>query len=168
MARSIDITVRPALASVRARMGRIEAAVADRATAYRKISIMLDQWVQQNFRSQGGKVGGWKELAPATLRARRRKNLRGARRRKGERGAGFVARLGRVMILQDTGRLKASLLPFSDARDAGIGSQLPYSRAHEEGLSPIPQRRIQPRSREVIAPARRILDEHVRQALETK
>jgi phage gpG-like protein len=79
-----------------------------------KVSVWLDRWVQRNFRSEGGKVGGWLELAEATI----------ARRTKG-RGKGSAK------ILQDTGRLRASFSPFHTRRSAGIGSDIKYAKIHE-------------------------------------
>ena len=98
----------------------------------KKSAIYLDQWVQQNFRTQGGKVGGWLPI-----------------HREG-------------MILQDTGRLRASFEPFYNQFNAGIGSDLPYSKVHEFGTNRIAQRRILPRHHEVDADLFKIYDQHVR------
>ena len=100
---------------------------------HKKISIMLDSWVQRNFKTEGGNVGGWAS----------------------------IKRDGR--ILQDTGRLRASFLPFFNKKDAGIGSDLPYSKAHEEGIG-VEQRRILPETPEVKRDITKVYDEHIRKS----
>ena len=95
--------------------------------AYKRIAVYLDSWVQQNFRGQGSKVGNW---APLKKSGRPLPN------------GGFDQT---AMILQDTGMLRASVQPFATNRNAGIGSELDYSKKHDEGLGNVPQRRILPR-----------------------
>lgn len=116
------------------RLSRMKRKMQDMSTAHKKISIMLDRWVQLNFKTQGGKVGGW---AP-------------------------IQRNG--AILQDTGRLRMSFLPFADSKDAGIGSELPYSKVHEEGIG-VTKRRILPELREVKKDIVAAYNEHIRKAV---
>ena len=94
--------------------------------AMKKVSIMLDQWVQKNFQTEGLPVGGWEE----------------------------IARNG--MILQDTGTLRHSFIPFSTKNNAGIGSDLPYSVIHEKGIG-VAKRRMLPHKKDVIKKARSII-----------
>lgn len=94
--------------------------------AMKKISIMLDQWVQKNFQTEGVPVGGWADI---------------------ERNG---------MILQDTGTLRLSFIPFSSKNDAGIGSDLPYAIVHEKGIG-VTKRRILPMRKDVIKKARSII-----------
>jgi len=105
----------------------------------RQISVWLLRWVNENFKSQGGKVGGWK---PFKL---------GGRRLPG----GQIDRSAK--LLQDTGRLRASFSPFHSRRFAGVRSRLPYSITHDLGL---PHRNL---------PARRMIpigsDQDVRRAV---
>ena len=61
-------------------------------------------WVQKNFKGEGKAVGGW---APFKAGGRWRKGF----------GLDTSAKL-----LQDTGALRASFLPFASKTDAGIGS----------------------------------------------
>ena len=79
-----------------------------------KVAVFLDRWVQTNFRKEGGLVGRWKKL-----------KLGGRRLT----GGGFDPT---AKILQDTGRLRISFIPFSNRRTAGIGSDIPYAKKHME------------------------------------
>jgi phage gpG-like protein len=110
-----------------------------------KISIMLDRWVQQNFKTEGGKVGGWKPFKA------------GGRwiTKKGKRQLDTSAKL-----LQDTGRLRASFKPFSTANMAGIGSALEYSETHEKGLG-VPARRMLPEKVDVDKQVQRLMEHHL-------
>ena len=114
----------------------------DTKTPFKKISIFLDNWVQKNFKTQGQMVGGWE---PFKI---------GGRWIKGK-GLDTGAKL-----LQDTGRLRASFLPFASKNDAGIGSDLPYSKIHQEGKG-VPKRRVLPQKGEVFDDAKKILENHV-------
>lgn len=104
--------------------------------AHKKISIMLDRWVQLAFRSEGnqGNIGGW---AP-------------------------IQRDGR--ILQDKGRLRASFIPFFDEKDAGIGSELPYAVVHEEGKG-VTKRRMLPIMDEVRRDVTAVYNKHVEDSI---
>jgi len=94
----------------------------------KQVSVWLLRWVNENFKSQGGKVGGWKPF-----------KLGGRRLRSG--GIDTSAKL-----LQDTGRLRASFNRFSSRKEAGVGSPLNYSLTHERGLphKNLPARRMIP------------------------
>jgi phage gpG-like protein len=74
------------------------------------------QWINDNFESEGGKVGGWAPLADSTVAARRG-------------GAG--------QILQDTGVLRESfdyeVMGDSQVR---VGTKVQYASFHEEGTAP--------------------------------
>ncbi len=102
--------------------------VKDTRRPNKQVSVWLLRWVNENFKSQGGKVGGWK---PFKLGGRR---LRGG-------GIDTSAKL-----LQDTGRLRASFNRFYSRREAGVGSSLSYSLTHERGLphKNLPARRMIP------------------------
>lgn len=119
--------------------------------ANKAVSIWLMRWVNENFKTQGGKVGGWK---PFKL---------GGRPLPG----GGIDRSAK--LLQDTGRLRASFSPFHSRRVAGIGSDLNYSITHELGLPHrnLPSRRMLPldTDRDVEAGIIRIYDVYIRRAL---
>lgn len=90
-------------------------------------------WITRNFDAQGGLVGGWEPLKPAT-----------------------IARKGSSGILVDTGRLKGSFA--SDARaikvrgdtEVWVGTNIEYAPPHEHGAPTrgIPQRRMMPNKEE--------------------
>lgn len=112
-------------------MQRINKNIAALDIPHKKISIMLDRWVQTNFKTEGGNVGGW---AP-------------------------IQRQGR--ILQDTGRLRASFLPFANKKNAGIGSDLPYAETHEEGIG-VKVRRMLPELPEVRRDILSVYNKHIK------
>lgn len=117
--------------------------------AHKKISVFLDQWTKENFKTEGGKLrdGKWKPFAA------------GGRKKKGK-PIDTTARL-----LQDTGRLRVSVLPFANKRTAGIGSKLSYSKVHDKGTNRIPKRRILPKINEVRKDVREIFNEHTKNSL---
>lgn len=114
---------------------------------YKKIATFLDQWVQRNFKSQGANLKGdvWPRFAA------------GGRRKRGILDTS-------AKLLQDTGALRASHLPFSSKSDAGIGSLLPYSKFHQEGIG-VPRRRTLPERVEVHDAISQLFDEHVKRSL---
>ena len=123
---SSRIEVKPSLAEVKRKTAAAHKRLSNTGMplAHKKISIFLDSWVQRNFKAEGALVGGWKSLSSFTR-------------------AGT-----NPVILQDTGRLKASFFPFASKSDAGVASQLPYSKPHEKGMG-VPKRRILPSIKEV-------------------
>ncbi len=143
----IQIVVRPTLAQVRKKIAIRMKRLAKFNHPHKKIAIFLDRWVQKNFKSEGGKVGGW-----APLKA-------GGRWAKGK-GLDTTAK-----ILQDTGRLRVSFLPFANMKNAGVGSDIPYSRKHEKGEEGLPVRRMLPKNREVMKDVRKIYDKHVKESI---
>ena len=139
----IKVETTPTLEQVKARWGKRFDDLKDKSVPYKKASIYLDRWVQTNFKTEGGKVGGWKPLAA------------GGRYKKGKFDAN-------AKILQDTARLKFSFIPWATKTNAGIGSDIPYSEPHEKGLNGLPMRRMLPRRREVIGDIREIFNQHIR------
>lgn len=118
-------------AQVLSRIKKIAGNITKMEIPHKKISIMLDRWVQVNFKTEGGKIGGW---AP-------------------------IKRDGR--ILQLTGRLRLSMLPFFNRKDAGIGSDLPYSEKHEKGQG-VKKRRMLPLIGEVKRDIVNVYNQHVK------
>ena len=127
----VRITSKPTLRNVQRKLQSRIKKIGNLTVPNKKSAVFLDQWVQLNFRSQGGKVGGW----PPILRAGK--------------------------ILQDTGRLRISYMPFATADDAGIGSALPYSKIHQEGLGNVRKRRMLPEHTDVDQDLFKIYDTHV-------
>lgn len=105
----------------RAKAAETRAAV---GLANKRASIVLYQWVLRNFQEEGAPAGGWEPLAPSTI--------------------AYKQEHGYSRMLQNTGALRASFLPYSDKDVALVGSPLSYSAAHEEGTSRVPQRRLLP------------------------
>jgi phage gpG-like protein len=147
-----SVTVSPTLESLRNRNKRAVAALGNFKPAYQRIGVFLDQWVQQNFRQEGGVLsdGPWPPFA------------RGGRVVMSAQGTYLDTS---AKLLQDTGRLRASFDPFVTKRNVGIGSDLPYARAHHEGIGDLPERRLLPEQHEVRRPVADIFNGHVRDGL---
>jgi phage gpG-like protein len=108
----------------------------------RQVSVFLDRWVQKNFQGKGEQIGGWpayKYGGRLVVKAKSNSYAMDAKRYINTSAA----------LLQDTGRLRMSFLPFVRKGIAGIGSDLPYSKPHEEGSDNLPQRRMLPKNAEV-------------------
>lgn len=123
------------------RLKDARSALKNDGVAMRQVAVFLDQWVQGNFKTQGGNVGGWAPFA------------QGGRVRRGRFDAN-------AKLLQDTGALRHSFLPFVKKGVAGIGSDLPYSADHEYGRPTrgLPQRRMLMKDKEVRADIKEIMD----------
>lgn len=143
----IEVKTKPSFQEVNRRLTRARSSLQHTESAHSRIAVFLDRWVQQNFRSEGRSVGGWDPFAAG-----------GRRLRSGELDTS-------AKLLQDTGRLRASFVPFSSKRNAGIGSDLPYSKPHEEGLGNLPVRRMLPKIDEVRDDVEEIYDNFVRTSL---
>lgn len=117
-------------------------------TPNKKIATKLDSWVQQNFRSEGGRVGKWKPFAY------------GGRLQ----DDGSIDQSAK--LLQDTGRLRISFVAFATNIIAGIGSDLPYSITHEKGTKRIPKRRMLPEEKDFKPIVGAIYTKHVRKTLD--
>ena len=139
----LKIDMKPTVEQLKKELGARHKKLSAFKHVHKKAAIFLDQWVQQNFKSEGGKVGGWLPFAA------------GGRWRKGK-GLDTSAKL-----LQDTGRLRLSYLPFATTREAGIGSKLPYSKSHEQGLG-VPVRRVLPVDKDVRGAILSMFDAHAR------
>lgn len=143
---SVEFKVKPTLDALKKRHDAALAALKKTEVAMRKVSIMLDQWVQRNFKGEGSLVGGW---APF---------VHGGRVTRARGGPAIVDTSAK--LLQDTGRLRSSYVPFSSRNNAGIGSDLPYAENHNEGLGPLPARRMVPEEPEVLTKIEEILEQH--------
>lgn len=160
MVSDVEMTMRPPIKVLRDKFKKNMSELGKLSTVHKKVSIFLDSWVQRNFATSGGKVGGWKPLALGgrlTHRQDRRftVNIKGGRRSKLDTKA---------KVLIDTRRLKGSFTPFVRNKSAGIGSDLSYSKTHDEGIG-VPKRRILPKRNEVIDKARRIYIKHLKEIM---
>ena len=144
---AIEVKTKPSFAEVKRRVTKARSNLSETQQAHSRIAVFLDRWVQQNFRTEGRNVGGWDPFAAG-----------GRRLRSGDLDTS-------AKLLQDTGRLRASFVPFSSRRDAGIGSDLPYSKPHEEGLGHLPMRRMLPKLEEVHEEVTEIYDNFVKISL---
>lgn len=120
-------------------------------------SIFLDQWVQRNFKGEGDKVGGWE---PFLYGGRLTPKKAG-----GEKGKAGKYINPSAKLMMDSGTLRSSFHPFSDKRQAGIGSKLPYAKQHDQGEDGTIQRRLLPEDGEVQTELKRMYGTHVRTAL---
>lgn len=139
----IETRFNPSLKDLQKRLDAARKEVGNLSTPMKKVSIFLDRWVQENFQTEGGKVGGWAPL---------------------EAGGRWIEGTGldtSAMILQDIGRGRASFTPFATAKDAGIGSDLPYMRSHNEGEDGQKERRILPEMDDVEDDVKEMLTDHV-------
>lgn len=116
--------------SVRADASRFKAALKffgqvalDTETTNRKVAASLHAWVIRNFDGEGGLIGGWTDLKPATIKQK--------------------IKAGKERMLVRTGNMRQSFNPFADARVAGVGAQasfnVDYAKAHQYG---VPERNL--------------------------
>jgi len=137
---------------------------------HKKASIMLDRWVQRNFKTEGGLLhsGKWEPFALGGRAVEKKKAnaqsiARGFQTLQGQmRGAIWID--GTAKLLQDTGLLRASHQPFHSRRNAGVGTTLPYSKAHNEGKGALPIRRTVPKDLEVRDALKALLNQHAKAA----
>ncbi len=99
----------------------------------RAIALVL-KWVDDNFKTQGGKVGGWKKLTTATNIAKTNKGYSPSPLLR----TGDLRKKWRTQISDKTGRLISAI------------DNPPYGLFHDEGAGHLPQRRIIPKSSEVL------------------
>jgi phage gpG-like protein len=142
--------VRSTHRSVQRKIRQIARKIGDTRRANYKVSVWLFRWVNENFRSEGGKVGGWKPFKY------------GGRRMKG----GVIDRTAN--LLQDTGKMRASFKPFYTKSIAGIGSDLDRSVWHDAGVpqNNLPARQLLPKAsdRDVGKSILKIYEVHVKRA----
>lgn len=167
----VEVTVNPSLKMLKDRLRRRTAEYKKDKQPWKAVSIFLDRWVEDNFKSEGGKVGGW-ESFKAGGRWIKRGNV--------SRRPGATAGLGRktktrvldksAKLLQDTGRLRSSFLPFAEVFNAGIGSDIKYSDPHNMGDKShnLPARRMLPKRSEVIRDAKKIIESMTLKTLKKK
>ena len=130
---------------------RLARSIDDMRPVNKKASIVLDRWVLRNFQTEGGSVGGWKDLKAG---GRYKKSVTGRKTFAGvtiNKGITKTTFSTNYKILQDTGALRRSFSPFYSRFNAGIGSNLPYSKKHEFGdkAKKLPRRRMLPTHKDV-------------------
>lgn len=145
----VSIDARPPIEELKRTVEERRRELANFRTPYTRASTFLDQWVQRNFQTEGGKVGGWEPFSPVTLEQI-------ARQDPGRQPA---------KLLQKTGRLRITFLPFVEDDNAGIGTELPYSKGHHEGEGRLPKRQLLPTKDLVMADIRRIFKNYTTEVL---
>ena len=145
----IRINFAPAITAVQRRIEKMEKKLKDKTIANKKSAILLDQWVLQNFQTQGGKVGNWPPFAL------------GGRIVNGSLDT-------TAKLLQKSGQLRRSFRPWSNNKTAGIGSDLPYSKPHNEGIRRLPQRRMLPENTDekLMEKIYKVYEKHVKTSIE--
>jgi len=129
-----SVTMKPPVSVIKKRLKKARDELKNLKTPNREAAILLDRWVQKNFKSEGKLAGGW-------LKLRAGGRWIGS---KGNRRFDATAK-----VLQDTGRLRASFVPFFTNKTAGIGSDIEYSEKHEKGLEGLPVRRMLPNRKDI-------------------
>lgn len=112
------------LAAVNRRLERLAAAIQRPTEANREASIALYGFTLRNFDRQGQMQGGWKPLAPSTIRQKQR--------------------IGKEQPLVRSGHMRAGFTSFYSSENAGVGNEVEYSRYHHEGTDRLPQRELLP------------------------
>ena len=77
-----------------------------------RLGLTVLRWVDKNFVSGGGRVGGWSPLRPLTI---------------------FGRRQGSSVPLGDTGRLRMSFTAAATDTEVRVGTALPIARWHQYG-----------------------------------
>lgn len=110
------------------RLNKLAQQLENRRPVNKLLSTKLFAMVMENFDREGHEGVPWADLAPSTWRWKRKR--------------------GYDKILQNTGALRQSFLPFSDNDSAGVGAlsireHADISAKHEEGIG-VPKRKMLP------------------------
>lgn len=146
---------------VQANLSHLARQIGDTKTANRAVAIQFYGWTQRNYNSDGSLVGGWKALAPSTVKRK--------------------AKLRKEQMLVISGHLRASIVHegkeqaptfghsdghFYTGEIAGIGTEVDYGKHHQEGTVRIPQRRFLPNEQEALEMGTRVYEFYVKKAVE--
>ena len=126
---------------VRVKLRELIKKVHNPRSANRQVSVWLLRWVNENFRTDGGNVGGWEPFKYGGRVVTKKSGKGDSQSISGRRYVNAQAKL-----LEDSGDLRASFEGFFSKDSAGVGSDIPYSAGHELGipLSNLPSRRLLP------------------------
>lgn len=125
-----EATVTTNLTEVLRKVDEFTGAVQSFDIANRQAAIQLYSFTIRNYEAQGGLIGGWAPLKPATVKAKLKK--------------GYSPK-----ILLRTGTMRQNFAQFSTKDEAGVGNRISYSIYHQEGTSRMPQRRLLPNDEEM-------------------
>lgn len=145
----MTVTGKESLDAAKAKIAQARARLKDSHPVMMRVSVYLDQWVQRNFKSEGGNVGSW---TPFKYGGRITTKAKAT----GKSDGRYIN--ASAKLLQDAGHLRISFLPGVREGEAYIGSDLPYSRYHEEGTAKLPQRRMLPNQDDVKGQVSTIFD----------
>ena len=162
--------------AVRLTLKLIEKDINEKKKPYKRALAILDRWVQENFKTEGGKVGGWAPLAVSTFY--------GGIKGKHVTRTGISAEMKRHIlnrkILQQKGFLKRNwkhIVTLDEcalvSTAAGGKNNYLYGSVHNTGTNKagrnkktvIPQRRILPKDEEIWPKLMKCFDEHIAEAL---
>lgn len=135
------------LDAMRKRLDRAQNNLTRQTTAYAQSVAAVDRFVQDNFKGQGSKVGGWASLKESTIKRRRNKDK------------------GSIKILQDTGGLRRDWKHLYDDQSGSLVSGKFFGVFHEKGTSKMVQRRILPTQKEMWPKIKEIFERFVGRAL---
>lgn len=125
------------------RFGRVVSSSKNRTVPNRQLATQLYGWTQRNFQQGGGlQTPAWVPLKPSTLKEKQRKGYSST-------------------PLIRTGHYRQSFRQFYDNSQAGVGSEVPYSKYHETGTRFLPQRAALPPANVALDYAIRIYDRWV-------
>jgi phage gpG-like protein len=137
------------LDAVKARLAKVESSLKNNEVSFKRSVAVVDGWVQRNFRSEGGNVGGWAKLADSTIESRmRRRNKTGA-----------------IRILQDIGTLRMKWKHLFGKDYGALVSAVDYGIFHETGTSKMPQRRILPTMDEIWPKIKELFSDELRRSI---
>jgi phage gpG-like protein len=139
----VEVKICPSRAAMKKDVDAAREKIKDQKTPYKRASVLLDQWVQRNFKTEGDFTGGWTSFSNMNRRWMSDPSAK---------------------LLQDTGRLRSSFKPFASIRDAGIGSDLKYSEPHNEGLGHLPERRMLPNEKDAWPIVQKVWGLHIKEA----
>lgn len=117
-------------------LGRLIARLEHPEPAMRAIATALLSQTEDNFAAEAGPLGKWPGLARATIEGRvgrLAKSRKGGTLKSGRISKGVANSAAGMKLLQDTGRLAASVTPFWSATEAGVGSNAIYAAIHQLG-----------------------------------
>jgi len=132
-------------------LGKRHEKLKNNKSAFAACVIETDKWTQDNFRSEGGQVGGWAPLKQATIASRRhgpKKN-------------------NSTKILQDTGFMKNNWKSLWNNNNGYFQSMTDYAQVHNSGSvkKNIPKRQIIPTKEQMKDTFRKIFKLFVQKAL---
>lgn len=145
----IEIDDRPVLDA----LNRLAAAGRGMTPAMRAIATALLSQTEANFAAQSGPAGKWPALSRATIEGRAGRlaaGRKGGLRKDGRISKGVGRTVAGMKILQDTGRLAASVTPFWSAAEAGARVSAVYAAIHQLGGKTRPHV-ILPRNKRALA-----------------